>query len=106
MASSSIPVRTIVGRQHLLTVALGLLVVLSSFRGSAIAQAAQGLPPISNASEREIGGAVTSLTVLIEEARRNNPNIRAAELAAKAATNAAPQVSALPDPQFTLQQFS
>ena len=44
--------------------------------------------------------------MLIEEAKRNDPAIQAAEQAAKAATFVAPQMSALPDPQFTLQQFS
>jgi cobalt-zinc-cadmium efflux system outer membrane protein len=44
--------------------------------------------------------------VLIEEAKRNDPAIRAAEQTAKAATFVAPQMSAPPDPQFTLQQFS
>ena len=51
-------------------------------------------------------GIPTPLAVLIEEAKRNDPAIRAAEQAAKAATFVAPQMSALPDPQFTLQQFS
>ena len=48
----------------------------------------------------------TPLAALIEEAKRNDPAIQAAEQAAKAATFVAPQMSALPDPQFTLQQFS
>jgi cobalt-zinc-cadmium efflux system outer membrane protein len=51
-------------------------------------------------------GIPTSLTTLIEEAKKNDPAILAAEKAAKAATYVAPQVSSLPDPQFTLQQFS
>jgi outer membrane protein, heavy metal efflux system len=51
-------------------------------------------------------GNSTPLSVLIEEARKNDPAIHVAESAAKAATFAAPQMSTLPDPQFTLQQFS
>ena len=51
-------------------------------------------------------GIPTPLAVLVEEAKRNDPAIRAAEQTAKAATFVAPQMSALPDPQFTLQQFS
>lgn len=48
----------------------------------------------------------TSLAALIEEAGKNDPAILAAQIAAEAATHVAPQVSSLPDPQFTLQQFS
>jgi outer membrane protein TolC len=44
--------------------------------------------------------------VLIEEAKKNDPAIRVAENAAKAATFGPSQASTLPDPQFTLQQFS
>src|SRR5271156_6484852 len=41
-------------------------------------------------------GIPTPLSVLIEEAKRNDPAIRAAEQTAKAATFVAPQMSALP----------
>jgi len=51
-------------------------------------------------------GTPTSLAALIEEAGGNDPAILAAKKAAEAATHVAPQVSSLPDPQFTLQQFS
>ncbi len=51
-------------------------------------------------------GSPTPLAALIEEAKRNDPAIHAAEQAARAATFVAPQMSSLPDPQFTLQQFS
>jgi outer membrane protein TolC len=51
-------------------------------------------------------GNPTPLSVLIEEAKRNDPAIRVAQSAARAATFAAPQMSSRPDPQFTLQQFS
>jgi outer membrane protein, heavy metal efflux system len=50
--------------------------------------------------------AAIPLATLIEEAKRNDPAVLAAERAAKAATFVAPQMSALPDPQFTVQQFS
>jgi cobalt-zinc-cadmium efflux system outer membrane protein len=50
--------------------------------------------------------AATPLAVLIEEAEKNDPVILVATQAARAATHVAPQVTALPDPQFTLQQFS
>jgi cobalt-zinc-cadmium efflux system outer membrane protein len=52
------------------------------------------------------GGVPTALATLIEEATGNDPAIHAAEQAARAATFVAPQMSSLPDPQFTLQQFS
>ncbi len=51
-------------------------------------------------------GTPTPLATLIEEAKKNDPAILAAERAAKAATYVAPQVSSLPDPQFTVQHFS
>jgi cobalt-zinc-cadmium efflux system outer membrane protein len=61
----------------------------------------------AQASEMQhLAGNPTPLSVLIEEAKKNDPAIRVAESAARAATFAAPQVSTLPDPQFTLQQFS
>ena len=55
---------------------------------------------------RNEAGNPTPLSVLIEEAKKNDPAIHVAESAARAATFAAPQMSTLPDPQFTLQQFS
>jgi cobalt-zinc-cadmium efflux system outer membrane protein len=64
-------------------------------------QSAQAQPQL----EHE-GGVPTPLTTLIEEVKRNDPAIHAAEQAARAATFVAPQMSSLPDPQFTLQQFS
>ena len=48
----------------------------------------------------------TPLATLVEEAKKNDPQILAAEQAAKAAGYVAPQVSTLPDPQFTIQHFS
>lgn len=46
------------------------------------------------------------LAKLIEEAERNNPRIIAARRAWQAATQVPSQVSTLPDPQLTIQQFS
>ena len=51
-------------------------------------------------------GTPTPLAALIEEAKRNDPAIRVAESAARAATFAPQEMSSRPDPQFTLQQFS
>jgi cobalt-zinc-cadmium efflux system outer membrane protein len=48
----------------------------------------------------------TQLAQLIAEAERNNPQISAADHNWRAATHVAQQVMTLPDPQFTVQQFS
>lgn len=60
----------------------------------------------SEQSPQYEGGNPTPLSVLVEEAKKNDPAIHSAESAARAATYASSQASALPDPQFTLQQFS
>lgn len=52
------------------------------------------------------GGVVTPLTELLEEAEKHNPQIEAARQDWQASTQVPTQVSTLPDPQFTLQQFS
>lgn len=48
----------------------------------------------------------TPLTALVVEAESSNTQISAAEHAARAARQVAPQKMALPDPKLTLQQFS
>src|SRR5579871_6670162 len=48
----------------------------------------------------------TPLATLVDEAKTQNSSIAAADHAARAARLVAPQKSALPDPTFTLQQFS
>jgi cobalt-zinc-cadmium efflux system outer membrane protein len=48
----------------------------------------------------------TSLSALLEEATRNNPDILAARRGWQAATQVPSQVSTLPDPQVTVQSFS
>ena len=48
----------------------------------------------------------TPLAQLVAEAQANNPQISAANHAWKAATHVAQQVTTLPDPKVTLQQFS
>ncbi|HMF77068.1 MAG TPA: TolC family protein [Bryobacteraceae bacterium] len=50
--------------------------------------------------------AQTPLSELITEAEQNNAQLQAAELTWKAATHTGRQVTTLPDPQFTVQQFS
>src|SRR6266567_5400115 len=48
----------------------------------------------------------TPLSQLLTEAAANNPQISAADHGARAARQMAPQVTTLPDPKFTYQQFS
>jgi outer membrane protein, heavy metal efflux system len=48
----------------------------------------------------------TPLSQLLAEAEASNPQISAADHGARAARQMAPQVTTLPDPKFTYQQFS
>jgi outer membrane protein, heavy metal efflux system len=48
----------------------------------------------------------TPLSQLLAEAEANNPQISAADHGVRAARQMAPQVTTLPDPKFTYQQFS
>jgi outer membrane protein TolC len=50
--------------------------------------------------------AVTPLAELLREAEQNNPQIQAARQGWQAVKQVPSQVSTLPDPQFTLQQFT
>ena len=84
-------------------IVFAVLILSDSLRTFA---APQELAPQGSSGMQHDGGNPTPLSVLIEEAKRNDPAIRVAESAAKAATFAAPQMSTLPDPQFTIQQFS
>jgi outer membrane protein, heavy metal efflux system len=56
--------------------------------------------------EHSHSGPITSLADLLTEAEQNNPQIRAAHQGWEAAKQVPSQVSTLPDPQFTAQQFS
>ena len=58
------------------------------------------------AYSQEMAGMPTPLATLISEAQSSNTQISAADHARKAATHVAQQVTALPDPQFTVQSFS
>ena len=53
-----------------------------------------------------VASTPTPLSQLLAEARANNPQISAADHGARAARQMAPQVTTLPDPKFTYQQFS
>ena len=58
------------------------------------------------ASAQDMPAMPTPLAPLIAEAEANNTQISAADHSWKAATHVAQQVTTLPDPQFTVQQFS
>src|SRR5262249_48176691 len=63
------------------------------------------------AAPNQYGAARTTspavgLEELVREAEQNNPDIAAAQRGYEAATHVAPQVSALPDTQLTVQQFA
>jgi outer membrane protein TolC len=57
-------------------------------------------------SAQDTAAAPTDLTQLVGEALANNPQLSAADHAWRAATHVVRQVTTLPDPKFTLQQFS
>jgi cobalt-zinc-cadmium efflux system outer membrane protein len=101
------------GSARLRFIACGLFTVLAGGVSSKLCAAPQGIveqgpeqsAQVHTQMEHETG-VPTPLASLVEEAKKNDPAILAAERAAKAATFVAPQMSTLPDPQFTLQQFS
>ena len=100
-----------VGRKSLQSIVFGLIAVLAGGVSPNLLAAPQRIDEQGQSTQASgqmdhETGIPTPLAVLIEEAKRNDPAIRAAEQTAKAATFVAPQMSALPDPQFTLQQFS
>jgi outer membrane protein, heavy metal efflux system len=57
-------------------------------------------------SAQETTRAGTQLAQLIAEAEKNNPEVLAADHSWRAAKYVSLQVTTLPDPQFTIQQFS
>jgi len=95
-------------REKIQLIVLGFLTLFVSSRVVALPQVVQEHEQSLHASSvmQHEAGNPTPLSVLIEEAKKNDPAIHVAESAARAATFAAPQMSRLPDPQFTLQQFS
>src|SRR6516162_5047121 len=85
------------------------------FTAGVVLGQSSGQPPVLSAGtpqqpaqpQQENQASVpTPLAKLIEEAERNNFQILAARHAWKAATLVPSQVSTLPDPQFTVQQFA
>jgi outer membrane protein, heavy metal efflux system len=113
MKSIHFPARRVGEYQGLRLIAVGVIAFLagstppSLFAAPQAAQARrQERSGQASGQMQHEAGAATPLVTLIEEAKRNDPVILAAERAATAASFVAPQMSALPDPRFTLQQFS
>src|SRR5258707_12257027 len=77
---------------------MNVVSLLTSAFVLAVALSASGqAPAVSNP---------TPLSQLLTEAAANNPQISAADHGARAARQMAPQVTTLPDPKFTYQQFT
>jgi len=80
---------------------LGIVLLLGS---SGMAQ--QGQQSGSAVGDTRRAASPASLKDLIREAEQNSPEIAVAEHGYAAATHVAPQLSALPDTQVTVQQFA
>ncbi len=61
---------------------------------------------LSAHGQEPMASSPVPLSQLLAEAEANNPQISAADHSARAARLMAPQVTTLPDPKFTYQQFS
>ena len=88
---------------------VSVLLFLSLFRASPAACQEPPKEPMAGAQAQikvQPPQAKASLAEMVQEAERNNPQIQAARHAWKAATQVPSQVSTLPDPEFTVQQFS
>jgi outer membrane protein, heavy metal efflux system len=92
-------------REGFRLIVFGLLTLIGSARVFAAPQEVLKNEQSPSGMQHEAGNP-TPLSVLIEEAEKNDPAIHVAETVARAATFASSQVSTLPDPQFTLQQLS
>jgi cobalt-zinc-cadmium efflux system outer membrane protein len=66
----------------------------------------QATPSGPDGGVMEVAQRATSLSELIAEAEQHNPQVLAAQHAWRAASLVPSQASTLPDPQFTVQQFS
>lgn len=86
----------------------GLLLLFFGHLGRALSQEQVNgsVQAASPPREHVTSGKGTSLSDLLAEAERNNPQIDAARQSWQAAKQIPSQVSTLPDPQFTLQQVN
>jgi cobalt-zinc-cadmium efflux system outer membrane protein len=105
MRGICVRVRVLTRREGFRLIVFGLLTLVGPARVFAAPQEFFKNEHSPGGMQHEAGNP-TPLSVLIEEAKKNDPAIRVAETVARAATFASSQASTLPDPQFTLQQFS
>jgi outer membrane protein TolC len=82
------------------------VLVAHAARAFGQAQTHEALQATSEAQDHANPESRTSLSELLKEAERNNPQIEAAQQGWSAAKQVPSQVSTLPDPQFQIQQFS
>src|SRR5438309_4761676 len=100
--------RSLFGRTRISFIAAALLVGTIALAGNAGAQeppSSQRRIPESPAMAAH-GGVPTSLQDLVQEAEQKNPQIAASFHAWQASRNVPKQVSALPETQLSVQQFS
>jgi outer membrane protein, heavy metal efflux system len=81
-------------------------VVLMSSLCAILLSVVLGSPTFAQEPALTHAGVVTPLSVLLEEAEKNNPQIEAARQSWQAANQVPTQVSTLPDPQFNVQQVN
>jgi outer membrane protein TolC len=77
-----------------------------SMNAAYISAAALILATSVSASAQDRSSTPTPLGELLQEAQKNNAELSVAEHAWRAASHVAQQVTTLPDPEFTVQQFS
>lgn len=92
-------------RNCLYLLAVVMPIVFASVASAQQQQMPESIGPKQPGAAQGAGPAV-DLEELIREAERNNPDIAAAQRGYEASTHAAGQVSAFPDTQLTVQQFS
>ena len=89
---------------------LAVLFVSAALTGNATAQEQPTHPPsvasVPDATMTQPTGKPTALRELIQEAEQKNPQIKASFHAWQASRDVPKQVSALPETQFSVQQFS
>lgn len=86
---------------------IGLLCGALCLSPIAFGQSQATAPPNrASLAQEQPAAATVSLRDLLNEAERNNPQIRAAQQGWEAAKEVPSQVSALPDPQAVLQEFT
>jgi outer membrane protein TolC len=90
------------------TIWFALVPVLFAYTARAFGQAQtdEAVQAGSPAQDHANPDTATSLSELLKEAERNNPQIEASRQGWSAAKQVPSQVSTLPDPQFNVQQFN